>query len=228
VLDFGIAKIMQSVSGAAPRPLSLPTEQGVVIGTPRFLSPEAVAGKAVDHRADLYAVGLVLYSMVCGRGPWDDEPRDSFVLLAHVRSKPLPPSAYAEQALPPELDRAVLRALEKEPSERFQSAAEFDRALVRIQAEIDAPAQRHDTVSSADAGAARLERTPPDERSCAATPVRGPRAPSASANASAAGLTGPERTPSCVVRRTLELACLGVGVLLGWAAGWWLLHWIAG
>jgi serine/threonine protein kinase len=230
VLDFGIAKITQSVSTTAPRPLSLPTEQGVVIGTPRFLSPEAVSGKAVDHRADLYAVGLVLYSLVCGRGPWDDEPRDSFVLVAQVRSKPLPPSIYTQQPILPALDHVILRALEKQPSDRYQSAAEFERALARIQAELDVPPRRHDTGLSAGAGEARLGQAPapPAEREPVATQVPGQRAPSAPARLTAAAPAERGQKKSSAARRRLELACLGAGVLLGGAAGWWLLHWIAG
>ncbi|MBN1612724.1 MAG: serine/threonine protein kinase [Polyangiaceae bacterium] len=228
VLDFGIAKIVQSVSATAPKPLSLPTEQGVVLGTPRFLSPEAIAGQAVDHRADLYAVGLVLYSLLCGRGPWDDEKRDSFVLVAQVRSKPLPPSVCAKQVIGAELDRAILRALEKQPSDRFQSAAEFEQRLARIQNELGTPAHWHDTVFSADVGVASLGPTAQRRRPHPDTPVSSARAPSTQAEAAAAAPIGPSRARRSVARRMLELVCLCAGVALGGAAGWWLLHWIAG
>src|SRR6185437_14961988 len=71
LLDFGIAKVLPSVSDAdGPAPLALPTEEGVTLGTPRFLAPEQARGTSVDQRADLYAAGAVLYAMLTGRDPY--------------------------------------------------------------------------------------------------------------------------------------------------------------
>lgn len=128
VLDFGIAKIVAGASQRAPKPL-IATEEGVVVGTPRYVSPEAALGKAVDHRADIYSVGLVLYTLLCGRGPWDDEKREGHLIVAQAMKKPEPPSAYAKSPIPAELERIVMRALEKKPKDRFQSAREFIAAL---------------------------------------------------------------------------------------------------
>ena len=117
----------------APIPLSLPTQTGMVLGTPRFVSPEAAAGRPVDVRGDLYAVGLVLYQLVAGRGPFDHVRGVSEVLQAHTSQVPEPPSRYASGELPGDLDRVVLKALSKRPKHRYQSAVEFDTAIVGVQ-----------------------------------------------------------------------------------------------
>jgi len=129
VLDFGIAKVLEGASDKAPQPLYQPTEIGIVIGTPAYVSPEAVLGKPIDHRADIYAAGIVLYILLCGRGPWDHERRELHSLAARVRELPKPPSAHARKALPSEVDAAVMKALAREPEDRFQTAREFERAL---------------------------------------------------------------------------------------------------
>jgi len=133
VLDFGIARVLPDASSLAPLPLSFATETGTVLGTPRFVSPEAAAGHPVDARADLYGVGLVLYTALAGRGPFDHVERLGDVLAAHASEKPRPPSHYAKRPLPPELDAVVLKALSKQPEARYQSADEFDAELSLIE-----------------------------------------------------------------------------------------------
>jgi eukaryotic-like serine/threonine-protein kinase len=134
VLDFGIAKVLEGASDKAPQPLHQPTEVGIVIGTPAYVSPEAVLGKPIDHRADIYAAGIVLYILLCGRGPWDHERRELNSLAARVHESPRPPSAYAPRRLPPDVDAAVMKALARAPDDRFQSAREFEAALERAAA----------------------------------------------------------------------------------------------
>ena len=129
VLDFGIAKVLEGASDKAPQPLHQPTEVGIVIGTPAYVSPEAVLGKPIDHRADIYAAGIVLYILLTGRGPWDHERRELHSLAARVRELPQPPSARTRKPLPPEVDAAVMKALARAPEERFQTAREFETAL---------------------------------------------------------------------------------------------------
>jgi serine/threonine protein kinase len=129
VLDFGVARVLPEAPEGAPMPLSVPTGTGAVIGTPRFVSPEGASGRRVDERADIYGVALVLYAMLAGRGPFDHLRGRKKLLNAHEREEPEPPSSYAEDPIPTELDRAVLKALAKNPEERFQTAAEFRRAL---------------------------------------------------------------------------------------------------
>ncbi len=128
VLDFGVVRVLPGVSEQAPMPLSLPTEQGMVIGTPRYVSPEAALGAELDQRADLYAAGLILYALLAGRGPFDHVRDQLDLLKAHASEIPKPPSAFGGP-VPAELDQIVLKALDKDPERRFQSADEFDAAL---------------------------------------------------------------------------------------------------
>ncbi len=132
VLDFGMALVLPGVSSGAPQPLSFPTDTGVVVGTPRFVSPEAARGEDVDARADLYSVGLVLFLMLAGRGPFDHLKGTDRLLSAQAESEPDLPSKFAAEPIPAELDAAVRKALAKRPEDRHQSAEEFDRELEKV------------------------------------------------------------------------------------------------
>jgi eukaryotic-like serine/threonine-protein kinase len=132
VLDFGLAKVLDGASNIAPAPLRFPTEEGVVLGTPRYLAPEAWAGKGVDHRADIYATGVVLYHLLCGRGPWEELRRHADVLDAQLAQRFDPPSTHAPEPIPAELDWIVQRSLSASPADRFQSAEAFDDTLRAI------------------------------------------------------------------------------------------------
>ena len=137
VLDFGVTKVLPGRSGAegGVAPPMVPTADGSVVDTPRFLSPEQIRGKSIDHRADIYATGLLLYILICGRGPFDDArggDRAGHYFVAHLREVPAPPSAFSRTTLPPGLDDVVLRALRKNPDDRFQTAEEFERALAQL------------------------------------------------------------------------------------------------
>lgn len=134
VLDFGLARVIPGASALAPQPLAVPTKTGVVFGTPHYISPEAALGEHVDQRADLYSVGLVLYKMLAGQGPFDHLSGPVAVMTAHLTDPPAAPSALSKQAIPAALDAIVLKALEKDPASRFQSAQEFSDALAEVQA----------------------------------------------------------------------------------------------
>ena len=125
VLDFGIAKVV------APdrRVDQFETQAGTVFGTPRYMSPEQAQGGPLDGRSDLYSVGTLLYQMLTGRAPFTDD--DAVVVMAkHIREAPVQPVVAApDRPIPKSLNEAVMRALAKEPSERFQESAEFDSAL---------------------------------------------------------------------------------------------------
>jgi serine/threonine-protein kinase len=123
VLDFGLARVMPGASAEAPQPLAVPTQTGALMGTPRYLSPEAALGKRVDHRADLYSLALVFYEMVAGCGPFEHLKSD--FLTAHSAEAPVPPSHHTKRPIPAELDAAILRGLAKSPDERYQTATEF-------------------------------------------------------------------------------------------------------
>jgi eukaryotic-like serine/threonine-protein kinase len=145
VLDFGVARILPEVSELAPSPVQVPTAEGIVVGTPRYVSPEDALGQKVDHRADIYGVGLLLYMMLTGKGPFDHVGRDTGALMAHAFEEPKAPSCVAENAIPPELDRIVLKALSKDPGRRFASALEFLDALKPLWNAAICPSRLRDT-----------------------------------------------------------------------------------
>src|SRR6187399_2370561 len=140
ILDFGVARVVEQPSRRAPQPLAYPTERGMLLGTPRFMSPEAIAGRIVDHRADLYGAGLILYQLLTGQDPFHHIESEAMLLSAHAVEEPPRPSETAPHPIPPELDRIVLRALAKDPASRFQSAQEFDAALNSLTAMLEPPA----------------------------------------------------------------------------------------
>ena len=117
VTDFGIAR-----AGVSDMTLT-----GSIMGTVQYLSPEQAQGQAVSAASDLYAVGIVLYELLTGAVPFDGETAVT-IALKQVSATPPPPSAM-NAAVPPELDAVVLRALAKNPAERFADANEFLAAL---------------------------------------------------------------------------------------------------
>jgi serine/threonine-protein kinase len=130
LLDFGLAKVLTSAPrGGAPAPLRFPTGEGVALGTPRWLSPEQARGQPVDARADLYSVGMLLYALLTGKGPFDHLHGTAELFHAQAMIVPPTPSSRAPRPLPPGLDDAVMRALAKRPGDRFADAAEFAQAL---------------------------------------------------------------------------------------------------
>lgn len=116
--DFGIARLIGDVSL---------TQAGQMVGTPAYMAPETVQGSEADARADVYALGVVLYQMLTGRAPFHAETPLA-LLHAHVHTPPPPPRTVAP-GLPPAVDQVLLRALAKEPSARFQTAGELARAF---------------------------------------------------------------------------------------------------
>ena len=117
VMDFGIARSMEALASLS----------GSIIGTPAYMAPEQAAGKAVDYRADIYAVGLMLYEMFTGTQPFQ---ADNVVTLAlkHLQETPLPPRTV-DPAISPFIESTILKCLEKSPADRFQSIAELEAAL---------------------------------------------------------------------------------------------------
>lgn len=118
----------------------LATTEGLALGTPRTMAPEQHADGLADERSDLYAMGLVLYELLVGMGPFDDTD-EARVGYAHLLRAPAPPSALAPRAVPAALDALVLRALAKEPEARFGSAEEMLAALVEVRAALDTSAE---------------------------------------------------------------------------------------
>jgi len=122
IIDFGLAKT--AASPGAPL-----TRAGQIVGTPQYMAPEQIARKVVDARTDVYALGLVLYAMLCGRPPFTDNNDDVQLLYKQVH-EPVEPVRVHAPHVPVELEAVVMRALAKAPADRFQSAAELARALV--------------------------------------------------------------------------------------------------
>jgi serine/threonine protein kinase len=165
VLDFGVVRVLPDASEQAPEPLAVPTESGVLMGTPRYLSPEGAMGQRVDARADLYAAALMLYYMLTGRGPFDEIARDTAVLAAHAYMNPPAPSLLSRQAIRPELDAIILKALRKDPASRYQSALEFKTVLDRVAAMLVCPTALQETTVLGDLSAVGPVRTIEPSRS---------------------------------------------------------------
>ena len=126
VCDFGIAKVARSMP-SRKRPFTPRlTAEGVMVGTPDYMSPEQARGQGVDGRSDLYAVGVILYHLLAGRTPFDaDTPVG--IALQHLSDAPIPPSRY--RRVHRGLEAVCLRALAKRPEDRFQTAREMRKAL---------------------------------------------------------------------------------------------------
>ena len=120
--DFGIAKLLES---ASPRL----TQTDAIMGTPAYISPEQAQGHPVDQRSDIYSLGIILYEMVTGSVPFTAETPLA-VLFKHI-SDPLPPPSLVKPDIPPVIEQVLLKALAKEPRDRFATAAEFVAAWER-------------------------------------------------------------------------------------------------
>ncbi len=130
VADFGIAKAAVRPDGERPSAAVDLTQSGAVVGTAKYLSPEQVNGDAVDGRADIYALGVVLYEMLCGRPPFVGET-DVAVALQHASAAPLSPRQL-RPGIPRPLEGVVLRCLAKSPNDRYPNAAALQSALLAI------------------------------------------------------------------------------------------------
>lgn len=123
VMDFGIARAVADAGNSV-------TQTAAVIGTAQYLSPEQARGETVDARSDVYSLGCVLYEILTGDPPFvGDSP--VAVAYQHVREDPLPPSQRLP-GLSADLDAVVLKALAKNPDNRYQTAAEMRADLVRV------------------------------------------------------------------------------------------------
>ena len=127
IVDFGIAKMNDIETPGAPgRKL---TKTGMIFGTPEYMSPEQAAGKQLDHRVDIYAMGVILYELLTGRVPFVG---DTFmgVLTQHMFEQPPPlKSLNPDVLVPSNIEDIIFKALAKDPNQRFQTMDEMSRAL---------------------------------------------------------------------------------------------------
>ncbi len=131
VIDFGIAKTRAWGSG---------TEPGTLKGKFFYMSPEMILAKPVDHRADIFAAGVMLYEQLCGRRPFTGNSIDE-VVMAIARGKPVPPTTY-DPAVPRALEAICLTALNRNPEARFQSLGDFVDALEAVGGEAQLAANK--------------------------------------------------------------------------------------
>ena len=142
--DFGIAKLLES---ASPRL----TQTDAIMGTPAYISPEQAQAQPVDQRSDIYSLGIILYEMVTGRVPFvADTPLA--IIFKHV-SEPLPLPSSIKPDIPASIEQVILKALAKDPRDRFSTAAEFAAAWKRALEEKE-PARRAPEIISAPASRA--------------------------------------------------------------------------
>ncbi len=205
VLDFGISHVP-----AAPGCERL-TRAGAIIGTPEYMAPEQATGGTVDHRADVYAVGVLAFEMLTGALPIE-APTEIATLVAAQTQPPDPPSRR-NSAVPPEVDALVLRALAKRPEHRHPSMAAFAAEIARLRGAIATANGLRQAIGTARSGAPEPVRA--QSRSPRASRSRG----------ETLALTEAEvRQFAPRARRTRTLAAVGAVAVLGGAlaGGWWL------
>ena len=195
VLDFGIAKITDNNGDDGPAL----TRAGFVCGTPEYMSPEQARGSQLDHRSDLYGVGVILYQLMTGLLPFESDSAVGFA-TKHLTEEPLPPTKRRPEArISPAMERLILRTLSKDPNDRPANAEAFKSELLAVDRE------RRRTEAS-------TRRAPATQPPIPATPVLAPlprRATPGSALATMPGTDpgwGPnERTQEATVRAEPEL-----------------------
>jgi beta-lactam-binding protein with PASTA domain/tRNA A-37 threonylcarbamoyl transferase component Bud32 len=211
VTDFGIAR-----SGASQM-----TEVGSIIGTAQYLSPEQARGSPVDQTSDLYSVGVVLYEMLTGQVPFTgDTPLE--IAMKHLSAVPTPPSEQRPD-VPHDLDLVVLRALAKNPDERYQTAEEFDADLTRVAGGLPVGAETADAATAVLAGSgvlaaaptAIVTRPPPPQGTTA--PTR-PAPPGRTPPAGYYGYEGPPRRRRPIWPWILSLLLLAAAGGAAWFA----------
>ncbi len=125
VLDFGIAKIPD-------KPKEMQTQNGKIIGTPEYMSPEQCRGIDIDHRTDIYAFGILMYQMICGKLPFTAESKMD-VMYKQI-NEPAPPMSSSDGTeVPYALEAVVLKCLQKQPEERYQTFAQVVEDLTHLQ-----------------------------------------------------------------------------------------------
>jgi serine/threonine-protein kinase len=224
LLDFGVAKVAGG-PGQVILPLAFPTMEGQCVGTPRYASPEQALGGAVDERTDIYAAGILLYTLLAGRGPFDDVKGASNVLLAHINEEPPPPSRFTRCPIPAALEAIILRAIAKDPRDRFEDALSFSRELLvtlgKMCLPLDHVASPSDIALALTEPRSRVQRLTKASRAEPERPTRASAAPTRAERPARA--RAPEAPPwSVSVREVLLSAAAFAAVAFGVAM--WFVH----
>jgi serine/threonine-protein kinase len=138
--DFGIARAVAAETRGSS------TGQGVAVGTPVYMSPEQAAGEEIDRRSDLYSLGVVAYEMLVGHPPFQGPHR--VVVSKHIAERPVPIERLQPE-VPTHLSAAIMRALEKQPSERWQSGEELREAVLGQRSPPPSRRSRHRLIAAA-------------------------------------------------------------------------------
>ena len=153
LVDFGIAKIVESSNNL--------TQTGGILGTPAYMAPEQGRSGSTDARVDIYALGVILYEMATGRVPFKAETPIA-VLVKHIND-PLPMPRDENPNLPPQVEQVILKAMAKNPDDRFATAGEMVKALSGAVAEASRQAAIDDkTVHSPQNESATMQTSAPD------------------------------------------------------------------
>ncbi len=133
ILDFGLAKLTDAGSNTLSKIEE--TSRGVMIGTPAYMSPEQISDELVDHRTDLWSLGVVLYEFITGINPFKAPTKQE--TFQAILSKDPPPASDLNSEVSPELDRILSKALEKDPDLSYQTAADLKADLKRVKRELE-------------------------------------------------------------------------------------------
>jgi serine/threonine-protein kinase len=210
VLDFGLAKVTQREM----RPGSLIlTQEGMVFGTPEFMSPEQARGQQLDARSDIYSLGCILYEMLTGKLPFDaSQPMDYLAL--QIRGTPIPlAKRISGLTFPPGLEEVVMKTIAKEPDDRYPSAADFAMALKGcLPGQVREDAMRS-VPPSEDSQRFQLEGQRAAEKAQSGRPPAGPSAGARDLPRGASSMRAPPDRSS-VSQSPVLWAALGAGAML--------------
>jgi serine/threonine-protein kinase len=208
VTDFGIAR-----HGASQM-----TEAGSIMGTAQYLSPEQARGAPVTAASDLYSAGVVLYEMLTGKVPFTGDSAIE-IAMKHVNELPKPPSSLRPE-IPPELDQIVLRALAKDPEDRYQTAEEFIEDLERVEAGLPISRSTATAATAILAGAAVGEST--ELLSETPTRVAAPPAPPPQRRPPTYPPSSPYDEPPRKRKRWVPWLLVALLLAAAILAGWWV------
>lgn len=213
VLDFGLAKLTENVTGTRPAELDAPTairtNPGVVMGTAEYMSPEQARGIQVDARTDVWSLGVVIYEMVAGRRPFEEATHGDTV-VSILEREPVPLLRHAPQS-PPELERIVSKALAKDTDERYQTIKDMAIDLKRLKQRLEIEAEIKRSGQPTSGGDAASDMGRGGQKAAAETDTRAARV---SAVEEARTTSSVEYVVGEIKRHKQWAALVGAGLIL--------------